>query len=436
MRKIVVFSLFLSMLCSFSSAQDVYTPTQGNLEVREEFQDNKFGVFIHWGIYSMLADGEWIMNNRNINYKDYAKLAEGFYPSKFDAAEWVSIVKNAGAKYICITTRHHDGFSMFDSKYTDYNIVDATPFKRDIIKELAEECQKQGIKLHFYYSHADWGRLDYPHNLGKSGLNTGRPDDKINWDSYYAFMNNQLRELLTNYGPIGAIWFDGCWDTEAHPDFDWHLPEQYKLIHSIQPSCLIGNNHHKATIPGEDIQIFERDLPGENTAGFSGNQKISRLPLESCSTLSGMWGYGITDKKFISDKEFVHLLVKAAGKNANLLMNVGPMPNGEFPSESVELFKQIGKWLSQYGETIYGTRGGPITPRDWGVTTQKGNKIYVHILDYEDQVLYLPVTDKKIKTAQLFKDGSEIKFKQDKKGVYLEFDKVPDDIDYVVELNF
>ena len=201
---------FLWLCVGLPVMGQTYTPTSENLKAREEFQDNKFGIFLHWGIYSMTAQGEWYMHNRNINWEEYAKLASGFYPSKFNAAEWVSAIKASGAKYITITSRHHDGFSMFHTKQSDYNIVDATPFKRDIIKELAEECKKQGIKLHFYYSHLDWRRDDYPVN--NSGRGTGRPKGKENWKSYYQFMNNQLTELLTNYGPIGAIWFDGVWD--------------------------------------------------------------------------------------------------------------------------------------------------------------------------------------------------------------------------------
>ena len=246
-----------------------YVPAPENLQARKEFQDNKFGIFLHWGIYSMTARGEWYMNDRNVHRDEYAKLASGFYPSKFDAAEWVSAIKASGAKYITITSRHHDSFSMFDTRESDYDIVDATPFKRDVIKELALECRKQGIKLHFYYSHLDWKREDYP--LGRTGRGTGRPEGKENWNTYYQFMNNQLTELLTNYGPIGAIWFDGVWDQPEN--FDWQLEEQYALIHRLQPACLVGNNHHRTPYEGEDFQMFERDLPGENKAGYSDGQE-------------------------------------------------------------------------------------------------------------------------------------------------------------------
>lgn len=406
-----------------------YNPTPENLQARQEFQDNKFGIFLHWGIYSMTAQGEWYMNNRNIHRDEYAKLASGFYPSRFNAAEWVSAIKASGAKYICITSRHHDSFSMFDTKESDFDIVDATPFKRDIIKELAEECHKQGIKLHFYYSHLDWKREDYP--LGGTGHGTGRPKDKANWNTYYRFMNNQLTELLTNYGPIGAIWFDGVWD---HPtSFDWQLEEQYALIHRLQPSCLVGNNHHRAPYAGEDFQMFERDLPGENKAGFSKGQEVSALPLETCETMNGMWGYRIEDQNYKSTKTLIQLLVRAAGKNANLLMNIGPQPNGELPAVAVQRMKEMGEWMAQYGETIYGTRAGDVVPHPWGVSTRKGNRLFIHILDLQDNRLYLPLKTK-IKKAFRYTDKTPVAFSQDKEGALLKLPEIPNEMDYVVEL--
>lgn len=205
------------------------------------------------------------------------------------------------------------------------------------------------------------------------------------------------------------------------------------MIHKLKPSCLIGNNHHQVPFAGEDIQIFERDLPGENTAGLSG-QSISQLPLETCETMNGMWGYKIVDQNYKSVKTLVHYLVKAAGRNANLLMNIGPQPNGELPAVAVERLKAMGEWMKTYGETIYGTRGGDVSPRDWGVTTRKGNKLYVHILNLADKGLFLPLTTEKVKNAVVYKDRKPVKFLQDKNGVVLELAEVPTDMDYVVEL--
>lgn len=429
--KKLLFTLALTAATFSSVAARHYQPTEANLRARQEFRDHKFGIFLHWGLYSMLATGEWTMTNQNLHYREYAKLAGGFYPSKFDAAQWVSAIKASGARYICFTTRHHEGFSMFNSRYTDYDIIDATPFKRDILKELAEECHKQGIALHFYYSHIDWYREDAPQ--GRTGRGTGRPNPAGNWSSYYTFMNNQLTELLTNYGPVGAIWFDGWWDQDQNPDFDWQLPQQYELIHRLQPACLIGNNHHQAPFEGEDIQIFERDLPGENRAGLSG-QDISSLPLETCETMNGMWGYKITDQHYKSVKTLIHYLVRAAGKDANLLMNIGPQPDGSLPALALERLAGVGEWMQTYGETIHGTRGGCISPHAWGVSTQKGNRLYVHILDWQDKALYLPLGRQKVKRVTDYLTGTPVPYQKSRDGILVHLREVPHDIDQVLQL--
>ena len=431
MKKLLAAVMLALSLTASANTNQTYTPSADNIAARKHFQDSKFGIFLHWGLYAMLATGEWTMTNNDLNSKEYAKLAGGFYPSRFSAKEWVSQIKASGAKYICFTTRHHEGFSMFKSKYSDYNVVDASPFKRDIVKELADECHRQGIDIHFYYSHIDWQREDAP--LGRTGLGTGRPVDKQNWDSYYTFMNNQLTELLTNYGKVGAIWFDGWWDQDQNPSFDWRLPEQYALIHRLQPACLIGNNHHHTPFEGEDFQMFERDLPGENTAGLSG-QSISQLPLETCETMNGMWGYKITDQNYKSTKTLIHYLVKAAGRNANLLMNIGPQPDGCLPAVAVQRLKEMGDWMKTYGETIYGTRGGRVTPRDWGVTTEKDNKIFVHILNLKDRSLFLPITDKNAKRAVDYVSRKAVKMQKCQGGVLITLDSVPTDVDKVVEI--
>ncbi len=431
-KKRFIASIFCLASVFHSFAQRGYRPSVENLKYRETFQDNKFGVFIHWGIYSMMADGEWVLYNKKLNQDEYSKLAAGFYPSKFDAAKWVADVKASGAKYICITTRHHDGFSMFDTKHSVYNIMQVAPFKRDVMKELAAECKKQSIKLHFYYSLLDWGRADY--NPNGAFITKTEETKKAKWETYHQFMKDQLTELLTNYGEIGAIWFDGKWDKPK--DFDWKFDEIYSLIHKLQPACMIFNNHHIAPLDGEDGQTFERDLPGQNTAGYSGNKAIGKLPLETCETMNGSWGYNITDNKYKSEKQLIQFLIKAAGNNANLLMNVGPRPDGTFPDIAIQRYKAMGDWLKQYGETIYDTRGGMITQRKWGATTQKDNRLFVHILDLQENALFLPLTDKKVKSAKVYIDKKPVKFSQTKEGVLLHLDKVPDEMDYVVELTF
>ncbi len=434
MKKSILFTIILA--CTLCMQAQTYQPSPEIQQAQREFQDKKFGIFLHWGIYSMLGQGEWVMQNRNINYQEYPKISAGFYPSKFNADEWVQAIKASGAKYITITSRHHDGFAMWNSAASDYNIVKATPFKRDVLKELSEACQRHGIALHFYYSHLDWGRLDYP--LGRTGLGTSRPKDQQDWKHYQKFMNDQLTELLTQYGPIGAIWFDGVWDhdSDATP-FDWQLRPQYDLIHRLQPSCLVANNHHLVPFDGEDVQIFERDLPGENKAGYSGENGVSKtLPLESCETMNRTWGYNITDSLYKTPKEIIHLLVGAAGRNANLLLNIGPEPNGELPAEAVSRLKAVGEWMGQYGETIYGTRGGEVEPHPWGVTTRKDNRLFVHILDLQDNGLFLPLKNNKVKRACEFVSRKAVKSTRVDGGIVLQFGQKPSDIDYVVELQF
>ena len=409
-------TLAVSLLCLNGFAQD-YVPTPENLQARKEFSDMKLGIFLHWGIYSMFAQGEWYMHNANIDWREYEKAASAFYPANFDAEAWVKAIKDSGAKYITFTTRHHDSFSMWDTEHSDFNIVDATPYKKDVLKMLADECQKQGVTLNLYYSHLDWRREDYPQ--GRTGHGTHRDASKADWPSYYKFMNDQLTELLTNYGKVGAIWFDGFWDhDEDAVPFDWQLGPQYELIHRLQPSCLVGNNHHVEVHPGEDIQIFERDVPGQNTAGLSG-QAISRLPLETCQTMNGMWGYKIIDQNYKSTEELIRLLGRTSGKGANLLLNIGPQPNGELPATALERLKDMGEWLRANGESIYGTTAGDLEEQPWGVTTRNGNALYLHILDLDSHTLELPLSCK-VKSACVL-NGQAVKFRQTKTGIALTF---------------
>lgn len=407
-----------------------YVPSPENLEARETFQDRKFGIFLHWGLYSMLAQGEWYMN-RGIDHEEYRKMAGAFYPAGFNAEEWVKTIKAAGAGYLCFTTRHHEGFSMWDTDCSDYNIVDATPFGRDVLRELADACHKHGLGLHLYYSHLDWDREDY-FPLGRTGRKTGR-DSHGRWEDYYDFMNCQIEELLTRYGQVDAIWFDGWWDHDQDSAFDWQLPYQYDMIHRLQPACLIGNNHHQVPFPGEDIQIFERDLPGENTAGLSG-QDISHLPLETCQTMNGMWGYKIADQDYKDTRTLIHYLVRTAGKDANLLLNIGPQPDGRLPQTALDRLLEIGEWMKVFSPTVVGTRGGEMSDRDWGVMTRKGNLRFVHILDCKDEVLFVETGNRRVKAARVYATGEKVKFRHVSNGIVLELGKVPTEIDYVIEL--
>lgn len=431
MKKTLLVALFALFAIGGISAQE-YRPSKANLRSRKEFAEDRFGIFIHWGIYSIYGQGEWYLQNAGLDRDEYAKVADAFYPHRFNAKKWVSLVKASGAKYICITTRHHDSFSMWDTKYSDFNIVDATPFKRDILKEIAKECEKQDIALHLYYSHADWSRDDYPR--GRTAKNvTGRDSTRISWDNYYRFMNRQITELLTNYGKVRAIWFDGWWDhDEDETPFDWQLDEQYKLVHKLQSRCLVANNHHQSPFPGEDIQIFERDLPGENEYGLSG-QQISKLPLETCQTMNGMWGYKVADQNYKSTDELIRYLVSTAGKGANLLLNVGPQPNGEIPFAAQERLRAMGKWLKSNGETIYGTVAGDVPQQEWGCTTRKGDKLYVHIFELEDYELRLPLQCEVV-GAKVFGKSKKVEFRVEDGELVLNVGHIPDVTDYIIEV--
>jgi len=361
-------------------AGDSPAATSRNAAARAAFQDDKFGLFIHWGIYSLLGKGEWVMDRDKLPISEYAKLPPLFNPTRFDAEAWVKLARTAGAKYITITSKHYDGFCMFESRLTDYNVARATPYHGDPLRALADACHRQKIKLFLYYSLLDWHHPDY-YPLGKTGHWSGR-DAKGDWKRYVAYYQGQVRELCTNYGEIGGIWFDGWWD---RPDADWDLAGTYRLIHQLQPGALVGNNHHVAPFPGEDFQVFEQDLPGENTAGFNKAAIKAGLPQETCLTINASSGSNASDDNYKSAKQIVHALVSAAGRGSNLLLSVGPGPDGTIGAEPTERLEQTGKWLATYGDSVYGTRGGPIAPQRWGVSTTKGSKgdqrIFLHILN-------------------------------------------------------
>lgn len=417
-----------------------YVPTAENLKAREAFQDAKFGMFIHWGLSSTLGAGEWVMNNRNIHKNNYKRQLQAFNPIHFDAAKWVLLAKNTGMKYIIFITRHHDGFSNWDTKYSDWKIIN-TPYGKDVLRMLADECRKQDIKLGLYYSTLDWYRDDYPYESGRTGKGTGRTV-KSDYASYLQFMKNQLTELLTNYGDIMSIWFDGHWDqtnVEGSVDMssriDWKYDEIYSLIHKLQPRCLIGNNHHLTPFSGEDFQMFEKDLPGQNNTGLS-YQDISSLPLETCETMNNSWGYNITDTHYKTTKQCIQYLVNAAGRNGNFLLNIGPMPDGSIQKEFVDTLNAIGQWITKNGETIYGTRGNYISSQPWGVVTAKTNKLYVHLLNPAGMdFIFLPNVKDKIKKIKQFNSNKSVNFKQQTEGVFIFLDGIiTDPIDTIFEL--
>ncbi len=435
------FSFILLLLVNFITAQQHYTPAAENLAARKIFQDNKYGMFIHWGLSSVPGDGEWVMQNRKIKKEDYQRYLRVFNPVDYDAEEWVLTAKNAGMKYMVFVTRHHDGFSNWDTRFSDWKITN-TPYGKDVLKQLTEACRKHGMKLGLYYSTLDWYRTDYPYETGRTGQFSGRTE-KSDYSSYLQFMKDQLTELLLNYGPIMSIWFDGHWDQtnpEGHHDrssrIDWKYDEIYSLIHRLQPSCLIGNNHHLDPIPGEDFQMFERDLPGENKAGMSFQLPSDVLPLETCETINGSWGYNVTDRNYKTVKQVIQLLVNAAGRNANLLLNVGPMPSGGIQKEFTDTLLTAGKWLQQYGASIYNTRGKIMPPQPWGVATRNGKQVYLHLLQTpQNNFILLPGFKEDISSVEIMSNNKKLNWSKVPEGVFVYHEyPLAGSIDHIIQV--
>jgi len=397
------------------------------------FQDVRFGMFIHWGLYSILAKQEWIMHFDQIPVAEYEKLVPQFNPTRFNADEWVSIAADAGQKYMVITSRHHDGFSMYDTALSDYKVTNS-PFGRDPIRELADACARRGdVKLGFYSSVLDWHHPAYRF----------RKESGLAWSDYVEFLHGQVRELCTNYGEIACMWFDGDWPQhqldESNAYFQaggsFEYDKLYNLIHSLQPDAVVLNNRHGQPLPGEDIQGFEQDLPGFNTAGFNPTT-IYDVPLEVCMTINDHWGYSAQDRNPKSIAHLVHLLARSASMGANYLLNVGPTAQGEILPIHAQRLHGVGEWFKVNGEAVYGTRAGRIPATAETVSTYKDSTHYVHILDYKSDCVTLIEAPDSIKQAHLLRNGASVEIERhDTKLVLFVPEGQRDPIDTVVALS-
>jgi len=373
-------------------------PSQTLAQRTEWWRDAKFGMFIHWGIYSVPADctkkdgkrsiAEWYLSNKEMQVKDYEKFASQFNPVDFDARQWVRIAKNAGMRYIVITSKHHDGFCMFDSKLTDYTITKATPFKRDPLKELADACEKEGITLCFYHSIMDWHHPDYlPRRKWETGV---RDAGAANLNHYIDYMKGQLTELLTHYGRIGIIWFDGGWE---HNEQELRSAEVNAMIRKLQPDIII-NDRNKLK---EDYDTPEQFIPAEALAE-------GRL-WETCMTMNDTWGYARNDQNWKSSEVIIRDLIDIAHKGGNFLLNVGPTDRGVIPQASVERLANVGRWMDANGESIYGTTKSPWKTMDFdGRCTVKDNCLYLHVFNWPSYGIHLKGLRTPIKSAYLL-DG-------------------------------
>jgi len=412
------------------------------------WREARFGMFIHWGLYAVPAGeykgqrskeiGEWIMSWANIPRADYEHFAEQFNPVKFDAATWVATAKNAGMKYIVITSKHHDGFAIYDSKVSDYDIVDRTPYKKDPVAALAAETKKAGLKFAFYYSIMDWHHpSQYVNEPGKdrtagNGKNQILPDQK---PVYIAYMKAQLKELVDKYDPA-VLWFDGEWT-------DWWTEEDgqdlYAYVRGLKPSIIINNRVGKGRKGMEGLNRDDREYAGdfgtpEQQIPANG---IPGVDWESCMTLNDTWGFKSYDENWKSTETLVRNLIDIASKGGNYLLNVGPTPQGEIPAASVERLAGMGKWMAVNGESIYGTSASPFSAQlPFGRATKKGNRLYVQVFDWPaNGTLTLPSWGGTPTKAWLVATKSDVPVKTSADGVTLTLPATaPDQIATVIAI--
>lgn len=418
LRTVALGALLLLNAFTVQAQKSASVPPLRERETSEQFaartqwwREARFGMFIHWGVYSVPADSsrglaEWYMSNFQMQVPDYEKFAAQFNPVKFDAKQWVRIARNAGMKYIVITSKHHDGFAMFDSKVSDYSITKATPFKRDPMKELAAECKRQGVKLCFYHSIMDWHHPDYLPR--RDWEKTTRPAGDAYLDRYIAYMKTQLKELVTNYGPLGVLWFDGEWEnTWTHE----HGKDLYNYVRSLQPSILINNRVDKgrAGMQGMttddkfmgDFGTPEQEIPAR---GFPDGRLW-----ETCMTLNDTWGYARNDHNWKSADDLIRKLVDIASKGGNFLLNVGPTELGEFTPETIDRLEAMGRWMKVNGAAVYGTSSSPYRKLPFeGRCTRKGNRLYVHIFRWPAGELTLPGLKTNVLSARALDGGEKL----------------------------
>ena len=420
---IVALALALPAAPAAGTAQEPHPPALAEQEPDARldwWREARFGLFIHWGLYAIPAGewggqthhGEWIRHTAQIPIHEYDRLVDRFDPVRFDAEEWVRIAKHAGMKYIVITSKHHDGFALFDSAVSDYDVM-ATPFRRDILAELAEACRKEGLRICWYHSIMDWHHPDY---LPRRGWED-RPADGADLARYVEYLHGQVTELLTNYGPIGVMWFDGEWEATWTHD---HGRALYALCRRLQPDVVVNNRVDKGRggmagmTTGDqflgDFGTPEQEIPATGLPG---------VDWETCMTMNRHWGYNSRDLDYKSSDELIRMLVDIASKGGNFLLNVGPRADGSFPPESVERLEAIGRWMAVHGESIHGTTASPFESLPWGRCTVKRRgadaTLYIHVFAWpEDGRILLPGLGSRVRGARLL-GAEEVEITVDRK---------------------
>ncbi len=375
------------------------------------FQDARFGMFIHWGIYAIPARGEWVKQQESIPDAAYQPFFETFDPIHYDPRIWARAARDAGMKYAVMTAKHHDGFCLFETKHTDYQSMN-TPARRDLIREYVEAFRAEGLKVGFYYSLLDWHHPDYPIAGDSIHPMRNHPDYQNhtgNLPRYADYIRSQVEELLTHYGKIDIIWFDfsyGAMSGEA-----WKATELVKMVRRLQPEIIIDNRlggNIKAVEPeiyAGDFASPEQIIPPEGVLNEAGQP----VPWEACITMNDHWGYAAQDKNFKSAATLVRALVECVSKGGNLLLNVGPTARGELPPESLQILAEVGRWMHENGESIYGCGRADLPKPEWGRFTQRGDCLYAHILDRGIGPVNLRDLQERVRYARLLADGSEIR---------------------------
>lgn len=380
------------------------------------FLKDRFGMFIHWGLYAIPARGEWVRKEEETSVEDYEQYFNEFNPENYDPRAWAKAAKAAGMKYAVLTAKHHDGFCLFDSKLTDYKSTN-TPSGRDLVHEFLEAFRAEGLKVGLYYSIIDWHHPDYPaygdwyHPMRN---NEAYKRDPELFPQYLDYMHGQIHELLTHYGKLDIMWFDFSYDHMIGEK--WRARELMEMIRSIQPHILVDN---RLEASGEGGGTIYTDNPSFYSGDFASPEQIippqgvtnnagESIPWEACITLNNNWGYAAIDNCYKSAATVIRKLVECVSKNGNMLLNVGPNARGEIPEQSMRILEEVGEWMSQNGESIYGCRQADFDKPEWGRYTQKGNKLYAHLFEQSIGPVNLQGLAGRIKQARLLSDGSEL----------------------------
>jgi len=424
---IVLFTIGTTGACAAAEAAGVAAPNLTDPgappEAIAHWRSLRFGMFIHWGPVALTGHEIGWSRGRETPIKEYDQLYKRFNPTNFNADEWVATAKAAGMKYMVITTKHHDGFCLWPSDQTDYDIGE-TPFGRDVLKELSTACRKAGIEFGTYYSVCDWHHPAFPR--GSPGGRTAKPTADL--DAYDRYLRAQVKELVTRYGPLLVLWFDVPQVYTAN----YGIP-MVRMLRGLQPNIIVNNRAYAAAGRkkgfSHQTEVGDYTTPEQRVGGFDRDR-----PWETCMTLCRQWAWKPNDALKSLD-QCIQILVRTAGGDGNLLLNVGPMPDGRIEPRQVDRLKQIGDWLAQYGESIYGTRGGPFKPGPFGASTCKGHRIYLHVLTWPDGDLRLPPLPRKVTAAGVL-GGGKADVEQTETGLVV---RVPEtdrkDLDTVVTLD-